>query len=166
MAQTATAQHTFQVGEDDAGTGTMHWLSAALAGLVLPAAAVLMLFPALVQRAAFAITALLLAAIIVAVLAFTLSVLLPGPVTGLVADRSSGTLELIHHGAFATKRKHIDFEDIRRVTFSQGHDRDGYSADVAMLECHDGRMIELPDGMSAGDVEQLRHVLGLSRRAR
>lgn len=166
MAQTAAVDQTFKVGEGDESRGALHWLSAALLGLVVPMTGALVLFPTLVQRATFIIMAFLIATVIVAIIAFALSVLFPGPVTGLAADRSTGTLELVNHGPFATKRRRINFEDIRRVTFTQGHDRDGYSADVAMLEFHDGRTIELPSDMGARDVEQLRHVLGLSRRAR
>jgi hypothetical protein len=167
MRETSTASTAFHLGEDaGAQLGGLRWLPPALIGLALPICAVLVLFPGLAQNASILLTVVLAAITIVCAVAFSLTVLLPGDVTAIAADRAARSLEVVRRNPFAVSRKPLAFADVARIELSQRYDDDGYRTELAEILLTDGSRITLPAGTSAADIETLRRILGLSSRAR
>jgi hypothetical protein len=155
------------LGEDAAAQlGGLRWLPPALIGLALPICAVLILVPGVAQNATAVLTIVLAAITIVCTVAFSLTVLLPGDVTAIAADRTARMLEVVRRNAFAVSRKPLAFADVAKVELSQRYDDDGYRTDVAEIVLTDGSRIGLPAGTSAADLDTLRRILGLASRAR
>ena len=160
MPRNATA--SLSIGETDTSTlGGMRWLSAALIGLGGPMIASLLLIPGLsVGAKVVAFTGLGLLAVAAASI-YTISVLIPGDVMGVEVDPAAGSVELIHHGAFASVRRTYAAEDIRDVRLIKSYDRDGYAFEAPELVLEDGKVFALPGSISTEEIAALRKAIGL-----
>lgn len=142
--------------------GGLRWLSPAMIGLGGPMIAGLMLFPGLVDGARFAAFACLGLLAALAASAYTLSVLAPGDVTGVVIDAESGEVTLLQQGAFATTRRAIAFDDVKDVRMAKGYDDDGYLFEAPELKSSNGAMYALPATITREDIAAARKAIGLA----
>jgi hypothetical protein len=162
----ATAIHPMLFGEADEGNvGAFRWLSPVLIGLSAPIVFGLMMFPSALENASVVLTAFLLVLLLICIAAYTVSVFVPGEVSGLLVDRGDRQIELITNGMFATGRRAIVFEDIADLRMAKQYDHDGYAVDLAELRLIGGEVITLPSSISPSDINVARRALGLTTTA-
>ena len=167
MARTATMTAPLSFGDSSAGSlGGLRWMAPALIGLGGPMIVGLMLYPGLADGARFAAVAGLGLLAALATSAYTLSVLSPGDVTGLIVDPGRGELVLTQQSAFATKRRDYIFADVRDVRMAKGYDDDGYVFEAPELELTDGTIYALPATITREDIAVARQAIGLAAAKR
>ena len=142
-------------------TGAMRWVSAALIGLGGPMIAGLLLFPNMADSAKFAALVGLGMMAVAAASIYTISVLIPGDVMGVVVDPAEGAVALIHQGAFASVRRSHAFESIRDVRLTKAYDRDGYGFEAPELVLNSGAVFALPASINPDDIKAMRKALRL-----
>ena len=94
--------------------------------------------------------------------AYTLSILAPGDVTGVVVDPTTDTVTLLQQGAFATTRRGHAFVDIKDVRLAKGYDDDGYVFEAPELELAAGTIYALPATITRDDIAAVRKAIGLA----
>jgi hypothetical protein len=162
----ATTSYPMLFGEPEVtAVGGLRWLSPALIGLTLPMIAGLMLMPGAIVHARGALVIVLTMLMLLCIGAYGLSVLNPGPVTGLLIDRSTRQIELISEGTFASRVRTLSFDDVVDVRLAKRYDDDGYAQDVSELRLHDGETVALPATITAADIAVARKALGFAQAA-
>jgi hypothetical protein len=146
--------------------GALRWLPPAILGLCAPMVAGLMVFPRLIDEARFFIAVVLCALVVICAIAYTLSVLNPGPITGLDVDRKTRQIGLVREGLFAVSTRQIAFEDVQDLRMASRSDDDGYAIDVPILRLRSGESLTLPAAITSADITGARRLLGLSVSAR
>jgi hypothetical protein len=160
MLRRATAALSY--GDTDTSKlGGMRWLSAALIGLGGPMIAGLMFFPGMADGAKIAAFSGLGLLAVAAASIYTISVLIPGDVMGVEVNAATGTLDLVHQGAFASVRRSYALDDVRDLRLTKAYDRDGYGFEAPELVLDDGKVFALPGSMTAQDIAALRKAVGL-----
>lgn len=162
MTRTAAMNAPLSLGDTGTGSlGALRWLSPALIGLGGPMIVGLMLFPGLADGARFAALAGLGLLAALAASAYTLSVLAPGDVTGVIVDADNSEVALLQQGAFATTRRAYAFDDVKDVRMSKGYDDDGYVFEAPELELANGTIFALPATITRDDITTVRKAIGL-----
>lgn len=163
MSSAAAVENRFVFGDYVCGgRGAMQWLSPVLFGLALPFTLAVAVFPAILEHAQVVAFVMLGALVVVSAVAYTLTVLLPGPVVAVVCDRANRQVQLVRSGLLAQTAQDLAFEDIAKVQRATRYDDDGYAIVAAELITTAGEVLALPTGASARDIEELRRVLGLA----
>ena len=163
MSRSIAMTAPLTLGDTGAGSlGALRWLSPALIGLGGPMIAGLMLFPGLADGARFAAFASLGLIAALAASAYTLSVLAPGDVTGVVVDAEREEIELLRQGAFASARRAYAFDDVQDVRMAKGYDDDGYVFEAPELELVNGSIYALPATITRDDIAAVRKAIGLA----
>ena len=92
---------------------------------------------------------------------YTVSVLMPGEISGLVIDQKARTLTVVQDGVFASRRTDFEFNEIADLRLATYYDRDGYAEHVAELRPRDQAPLALPPSVTRAQITAGRLALGL-----
>jgi hypothetical protein len=142
------------------GSNVWHAASPFMIGLVGGVLVMVFVAPGVLRQAHFIMGTLLLPVLFVAIGIYAWSVLNPGEIVGLVADRTTRTVEVQHSNAFTSRRSVIPFGEIARIASEQSYDRDGYGGRVTVISLASGSRLVLGFGVSEEQIMDMRAMLG------
>lgn len=141
--------------------GIANAASPILIGVMAPILAAALIEPSLLKHSRFMIVAVLAPMMFLSIGIYTYSVLNPGEVSGLIADPSRRTLQIVQSNMFALRRTDLQFNEISAIRLASQYDRDGYAIQRAEMELRSGQRIGLPGNLGAAEVKALNYVIAL-----
>ena len=146
-------------GDASAVAGGADRISSILIGVAAPAVIVAVAGSVLLGSAPFVVALMLGLLLVVAAGLFVLSAVLPRSVEAIEIDRAARAVTVHSRNALAGSAEQIPFESIRRIETS-GRFAEGLGVEAATLVLADGRIVDLPTGVGAANVKQLKTILG------
>ena len=140
--------------------GRWHLLMPVLVGLVAPVFALLLVDPRALSSYSVMIQIYLIALLIIATIAFVISVFDQGDVTKVIFDRTSKVVIVERTGLLARKLTEVPFVDIANIRIETRYDDDGYQAAVPFMTLSTHETIQLPSGTGEVEVAAMRAILG------
>ena len=159
MSASANAQDQFGV-DGQTRVGRLHVLMPILVGLVAPVCALLVVDPRALASFSVMIQIYLIALLIIATIAFVISIFDQGDVTKVIFDRANKVVIVERTGLLARKLTEIPFVDIANIRIETRYDDDGYQAAVPFLTLSTHETIPLPVGTGEVEVAAMRAILG------
>ena len=159
MTATAHAQEQFEMNGQPR-FGRWHILMPVLVGLVAPVCALLLVDPRALASFSVMIQIYLIALLIVATIAFVISVFDQGEVTKVTFDKSSKVVIVERTGLLARKMTEVPFVDIANIRIETRYDDDGYQNAVPFMTLSNHETIQLPVGTGEVEVAAMRAILG------
>ena len=142
------------------------WLSHALMGIAAPILTGLVLVPQVLEGAGWLVGAMLAAVLGLSIVAYGLSVLVPGSPSGVVVRMGSREVAIVRHGLLAKSEVLVPFAEVMRVSIASGADRDGYDRSALELRTRSGDTWIVPCGIDAADLAHVRRMIGHSAKPR
>lgn len=148
-------------GNVDPDAGILHATSPFIIGLIGAVLGMALIAPEMLRHGQVIVASLLIPALIVSVGLYAWSVINPGDVSGVIADPTTRTLEIIQSNAFASRRTGIAFADIARIGVATAYDKDGYSARAAVLTLRNGEKMQLGISLDDNQFSALQRLIGV-----
>lgn len=159
MTASANAQEQFGMNGKPR-FGRLQLLLPVLIGLSAPVLALLVVDPRALASFSVMIQIYLIALLIIATIAFVISIFDQGDVTNVIFDRTSKIVIIERTGLLARKLTEVPFVDIANIRIETRYDDDGYQAAVPFLTLSTHETIQLPAGTGEVEVAAMRAILG------
>jgi hypothetical protein len=136
-----------------------HALAPILLGLLAPMLMFIIIDPRAVTDASVLTHVYLFAIMIIATVAYLISVFETGEVTNVVIDQQAKKVLIERTGMLAKSATEVRFSDIATVRMETHYDDDGYKTAMPVLVLSTREVIELPEGTTDADVTAMRALL-------
>lgn len=137
----------------------VHALAPISLGLALPALALLILVPEMVNYWALMLSLYLMIIFVLSGVIFVRSIFRSEDVAEVRLDKAARTVSVTRKGSFGNTVSYIPFDKVSDAYFNVRYDDDGYKVSEPRLRLKNGEELDLPGEAGAADLAAVRKLL-------